>query len=167
MAFLPHMDPCQCIFPTEGPVSTRQDAEELTAAVEVSRFTDMWQVKLLEENPFGHGCPGRSSNSQARRGSSPLPAKAVLVCNPCCCQPASAALSWPCLRSVSVSSSAQGDSQQARNQPQKSLNSRLSFQESPTTHVGDTRSAGPAHSVRMLHTSAGFASRLKEKGQEF
>lgn len=28
------------------------------------------------------------------------------------------------------------------------------------------RSAGPAHSVKRLHTSAGFASRLQEKGQE-
>lgn len=98
-----------------GPVCTRRDAEELTAVLEVSRITDTWQVKTVGGNPFS--CPEMGSDSQPRRDNSPVPATALLVCNPCCCQPA---LPWPCLHSVPVSSSAQGESQQARNQPKSS-----------------------------------------------
>lgn len=119
-------------------MSTRQDAEELTAVMEVSRITDTWQVKLSEENPFRHGCSEMGSNPEPRRGNSPVPAKALLVCSPCCL-PASMCSSAPtlpslcpcvilCTRRVTAS----------QKLTQKFLSSRFSFQQCPTTRAGDS-----------------------------
>lgn len=127
--------PCWCTFPTESPVSTRQGAEELTAVEEGSRITDMWQVKLLEENP--------SDIAVLRWIQSHSQGETILQCllKLCCCagpalpaSKSSSALSlpslWPCVILCT------GRVTAGQNPTQKFLNSRLSSQQCPTTPVG-------------------------------
>lgn len=135
---------CHGLSPTRGsptpalqkqksPVSTRQDAEELPAVMEVSRITDTWQAKLLEENPFWHGCSEMGSNPQPRRDNSPVPAKALLVCSPCslpaskCSSALTLPLLCPCLMLCT------GRVTASQKPTQMFLNSRLIFQQRPTT----------------------------------
>lgn len=121
--------------------------------------------KTVGGESFRHCCPEMDSKSQPRRDNSPVPAKALLLCRPCsasqqeqlCPEPAfTLALCHPLHRESHSRPESNPEVPELKTQlPAMSHNS-----------CWRQRSAGPAHSVRMLHTSAGFASRLQERGQE-